>query len=65
MHAFLRESLKLDGITFTEENMGVYADLTQLIPFDLGFLGKTPSKFIISCEDGSSNGRLKVSLKVK
>ena len=65
MHAFLRKSLVLDGITLTEENLGVHVDLTQLIPVDLGFLGKTPSKFIISCEDGSSNGRLKVTLKVK
>ncbi len=65
MHNYLCDSLALDGITFTPENLGVLVDLTKLIKLDLGFLGKTPSKFYISCEDGSSNGRLKVTMKLK
>ncbi len=65
VHSFLRSTIKVAGITFTEGDMGVAVNVTELIPFDLGFLGSTPSIFYISCEDGSNSGRLKIKIKIR
>lgn len=65
VHSFLRSTLEVAGITFTEGDMGVNVNVTELIPFDLGFLGSTPSMFQISCEEGSNNGRLKIKIKIR
>ena len=65
VHDFLRNTLEIAGITFTEENRGIVINVTELIPFDLGFLGSTPSIFHVSCEDGNYNGNLKIKIKVK
>lgn len=65
VHSFLRSTLEVAGITFTEGDMGVIVNVTELIPFDLGFLGSAPSIFHVSCEDGNNNGRLKIKIKIK
>jgi hypothetical protein len=65
VHSFLRSTLEVAGITFTDGDMGVNVNVTELIPFDLGFLGSTPSIFQISCEEGSNNGRLKIRIKIR